>query len=179
MDRFILLQTPDSFGMGGAQCTELICSVLKNGTISLRTCVDQYSDGGRSYDKAIRGIKHPSQFITAVNQMDEIVSHFSIAEVLASLYPKLPLFSSLTGIYARFEDDDSDRKFFNLVFPRIENLSIKMPSSYQKGQPWLDVIYHYVKVWFDEHGDFPSGEHKILEQTVNFLSQHPRSHQQP
>ena len=170
MDRFLLLRTPDSVGMGGAQCTELICSILKNGTISLRTCIDQYSDGGRSYNRAIRGIRHPSQFVDAANQMDEICSYFTINEVLESLYPRLPLFSLLTGIYERIEDGPLDRDFFCLVFPLIKNLSLKLPGDYWKGRALLDVIYHYIVVWFDEHKDLPNGEHEILGQIVNFTS---------
>jgi len=170
MDRFLLLKTPDDFGMGGSQCTELYCSILKNGTMSLRTCIDQHNDGGRTYHKAIRGIKHPSQLFDAANQMDEICSYFTLDEVLESLYPKLPLFSLLTAIYARIEDSSPDRDFFCLVFPLIKSLSIKLPGDYWKGRAFFDVIYHYIVVWFDEHKGFPNGEHEILGQTVSFKS---------
>jgi len=60
--------------------------------------------------------------------------------------------------------------FFNLAFPLIKNLSIKLPNDYWKGKLLFDVVFNYVEVWFGEHKKLPSGKHKILGQTINFTS---------
>jgi len=74
----------------------------------------------------------------------------------------------LTGIYMRHEGNPLRMDFFNLVFPLIKNLSIKLPNDYWKGKSLFDVVFHYVEVWFGEHRKFPAGKHKILGQTINF-----------
>jgi hypothetical protein len=170
MDRFLLIKTSDDVGMGGASCTELFCTILKNGTISLRVCRNQYQDGGRLFFNSVRGIRTPLQFVDAISQMEGINSHFTNDEVLEVLYSKLPVFSLLTGIYIRHEDSSIETDFFDLVFPLIKNLSIKLPKDYWKGRSFFNVIYHYVEVWFDEHRKFPDGKHKILGQNINFTS---------
>ena len=78
----MLVRTPDKVGMGGASCTELFCTILKNGTLSLRTCRDQYGDGGRCWIKGKRGIQTPKQFIEALEHMEDISQHFTHDEVL-------------------------------------------------------------------------------------------------
>ena len=102
-NKFMLVRTPDEVGMGGASCTELFCTILKNGTLSLRTCRDQYGDGGRCWVKGKRGIQTPKQFVEALEHMEDISQHFTHDEVLEVLYSKLPIFSLLTGIYMRHE----------------------------------------------------------------------------
>jgi|TARA_B100000787_G_C16168711_1_gene285255 uncharacterized protein (DUF3820 family) len=167
-NKFMLVRTPDKVGMGGASCTELFCTILKNGTLSLRTCRDQYGDGGRCWVKGKRGIQTPEQFVEALEHMEDISQHFTHDEVLEVLYSKLPIFSLLTGIYMRHEGNPLRMDFFNLVFPLIKNLSIKLPNDYWKGKSLFDVVFHYVEVWFGEHRKFPAGKHKILGQTINF-----------
>ena len=67
MDRFLLIKTSDDVGMSGASCTELFCTILKNGTISLRVCRNQYQDGGRFFFDSVRGIRTPLQFVDAIS----------------------------------------------------------------------------------------------------------------
>ena len=56
MDRFLLINTSDDVGMGGASCTELFCTILKNGTMSLSLCRNQYQDGERFFFDSVRSI---------------------------------------------------------------------------------------------------------------------------
>ena len=86
MDRFLLIKTSDDVGMGGASCTELICTILKNGTISLRVWRNQYQEGGCFFFDSVRGIRTPLQFVDAISQMEGISSHYTNDEVLEVLY---------------------------------------------------------------------------------------------
>lgn len=167
MDRFMLIKTTDSFGMGGSICAELYCTILKDGSISLRECMNQYEYGRLNF-KSIRGIVTPSQFIAALKKTEAICDEFTDHEVLEKLFTKLPLFSIHSAIYIRCRDGELGEEFFNKTYPLMKNVVIDLPNDFAKAISIFDVIYNYVKVWFDEHQRLPSGEHQILNHTIVF-----------
>ena len=166
MDRFILVKTTDNFGMGGSNCAELYCTILKDGSLSLRECINQY-EYGRFYFKAIRGIRTPSQFVEAF-ESTEAMREISEHDILVELFNKLPYFSIHTAIYIRCRDSELGEDLFNKTYPLIKNVVIELPNEFTKAISIFDVIYNYVNVWIDKHQSLPSGEHQILNYVVPF-----------
>jgi hypothetical protein len=72
----------------------LFCSILKNGTMSLRLRIYCDDEGcGTAWLGAIRNIRTPKQFIEAFESISEI-SNWDINETLPELHKHHPIFAS-------------------------------------------------------------------------------------
>jgi hypothetical protein len=167
MHRFMLLKTTDDFGMGGSNCAELYCTILKNGSLSLRTCINQY-EYGRWYFKSVRGIKTPKQFLEALKKMEGIREQYTDDEVLDALFKILPLFAIHTKVYMRLSESKTGEYFFNQAYPLLKKIDVDLQSEFSKAVSLFDVIYNYVQIWFEKHKCLPTGEHQILNYVVIF-----------
>ena len=166
MKRFILVRTSENFGMGGANCIELHCTLLKDGSLSLRECIDQYSDG-RHYFESIRGIRTPKQFIQALDGL-EVMGEFRVEEILEQLFKKLPNFSVLTAVYHRISDNNNENEFFVKHYKIFKSITVDIPTNFEKSVSLYDAIYFYAYKWHKNKEGFPRGNHKILDREVVF-----------
>lgn len=163
----MLLKTTDDFGMGGSSCAELYCTILKNGSLSLRTCINQY-EYGRWYFKSVRGIKTPKQFLEALKEMEVIRDQYTNDEVLDALYKILPIFAINTKVYIRLSESKTGENFFNQAYPLLKKIDVDLQIEFSKAVSLFDVIYNYVQIWFEQHKCLPTGEHHIFNQFVTF-----------
>ena len=91
--KFLLATSGQQFNMVSSWEDELYCSILKDGSISLRPSKDgEEESGGRWWFKTRKGIRTPKQFVDSVNSIDEI--EISMDEVsFDRLYEHKPLFA--------------------------------------------------------------------------------------
>ena len=97
--KFLLATSGNQINMVSSGEDQLFCSILRDGSISLRPSKegeDEYD--GRWWFKARRGIRTPQQLLDAVNDIDEIeVEYWDIQDdILPTLFNHLPLFAALT-----------------------------------------------------------------------------------
>jgi len=168
MKRFLLVKTTDNFGFGGANCHELYCTLLKDGSLSLRECVNQYSDGGRFYLKSFRGINTPKQLIHALDRLEGVMDEFTVPEVLEHLFEYLPFFSALTAVYHRISDSNDEKEFFEKNYNFMKSITFDIPQNWMKSYSLFDAIFFYTIKWHHSKQSLPNGNHKILGRDVIF-----------
>lgn len=173
MNKFLLASSGEQFNMVSSWEDELYCSILKDGTISLRASKngeDEY--GGRWWFKAKRGIKTPKQFIDEFNRIDEIeVGNWSVeTEILPVLYDHYPLFASLTSRYLEIDEffNQPELDFFMFSQKYILRVDVSLPNEFESGIKIVKVIYNFVKEQFKKSGNFPSGTHELMGLPVLF-----------
>ncbi len=91
--QFLLAMTKEQFTMVSCWRDELYCSVLKDGTISLRARTE--GDDGSYWHNSIRGIKTPKDFVEAFKGIDTIETEWWSIEddFLPVLYEEQPSFA--------------------------------------------------------------------------------------
>ena len=109
--KFRLATTGMQRNMLSSWTDDLYCSILKDGSISLRPSKegeDEY--GGRWWFPSRRGIMTPKQFVDAIYAIDEIeAGNWSIQDdMLPVLFEHAPLFASLTNLYIEIEDNQEE-----------------------------------------------------------------------
>jgi hypothetical protein len=170
----MLIRTPDSIGFGGACCSELILTRCKNKSYSLRACLDQYSDGGRTYYDSIKGIRTPAQFLTALEEVmasdfTMFSDYFTNYEILEKLYEHYP---ALAVLAHRWDDLDRDSEesiqTFNLIAPLIEISKVNWPATFTSGNTLAGILHHFALDWFCRFGALPCGVHDIMGQNIIF-----------
>jgi len=89
-----LLHSKEESAMVSTWEKALFCSILKNGTMSLRLRIYCDDEGcGTAWLCALRGIRTPKQFIEAFESISEI-SNWDIKDILPELHKHHPIFAS-------------------------------------------------------------------------------------
>ena len=96
--KFLLATSGQQFNMVSSWEDELYCSILKDGSISLRPSKDGEDEhGGRWWFETRKGIRTPKQFVDAVYSIDEI--EISMDEVsFEKLYEHQPNDISINAV---------------------------------------------------------------------------------
>ena len=179
-DKFLLATTGTQINMVSSWEDELYCSILKDGSISLRASKNGHDEyGGRWWFKAKRGIKTPKQFSDAFNSIDEIeIDHWSLQEdLLPVLFDHAPLFAALTNKFAEieYEDEEEELDFFLFSEKIILNAEISLPKAWKSAVKVVEVVYNFVKQEFNSTGRLPMGKHQLMDVSVLFPSKAIRS----
>ena len=152
---------------------ELYCSILKDGSISLRACKDGEDEyGGRWWFPSRRGIKTPKQFVDTVFEIDEIdTGNWSIQEdILPVLFGHAPLFASLTNLYIEIDDnqEEEDLDFFFFCQKVILSSDMDLPNDFKSAVKIVEIIHNFVKQEYDTKRVFPKGRHILMGVSVLF-----------
>ena len=174
LERVMLIRTPDSIGFGGACCSELIVTRRKNKSYSLRACLDQYSDGGRTYYDSIKGIRTPAQFLTALEEvmasdMTMFSEYFTNYEILEKLYEHYPALAVLVHRWDTLDRHTEELiQNFNLIAPLIEVSKVNWPATFISGNTLAGILHHFALDWLSRFGALPCGVHDIMGQKIVF-----------
>lgn len=174
LERIMLIKTPDSIGFGGACCSELILTRCKDKSYSLRVCTDQYSDGGRTYYKSIRGISTPAQFLTALEEvrasdMTMFSDYFTNYEILEKLYDNYPALAVLVHRWDMLDRNSEELiQSFNLIAPLIEVSKVNWPATFDRGNTLAGILHHFALDWLSRFGALPGGAFDIMDQVIVF-----------
>ena len=178
--RFLIGTTGEQSNMVSTWSDELYCTVLKDGSISLRACKDDEDEyGGSWWFPSIRGIKTPKSFVDAFSKIEEIdTDTWSIQDdILPKLFEAKPLFSVLTHKYIEleYEEDEVELDFF--LFAQIYFLKsvFKIPSDFSEAVKLFSSIFEFVKTNFRNSGDFPKESHVVNGVSIMFPKRVPKS----
>ena len=173
-DKFLLATTGTQINMVSSWEDELYCSILKDGSISLRGSKDGLDEyGGRWWFQARRGIKTPKQFIEAFNSMmDEIdIDHWSVKDdLLPVLFNHAPIFAALTNKFIEIDDDGTDEELDFFLFSQkvILNSNIELPQDWKSAVKVIEAVYDFVKQEFNLNNKLPRGTHHLSDISVSF-----------
>lgn len=154
---------------------ELYCTILKDGSISLRASKngeDEY--GGRWWFPSSRGIKTPKQFVDAFLKIDEIdTGNWSIQDdLLPVLFEHAPLFACLTKFYMEIDDNQEEEEldFFLFCQKVILSSNVDLPDDFKSASKVVEIIYNFVKQQFQSTGQLPRGQHALMGTSISFPS---------
>lgn len=175
---FMLFASGTQANMVSSWTNELHCSILKDGSISLRACVcvDGQGDyGGRNWFPSRRGIKSPKQFVDAYfSFVDEIDTDiWSIKDdLLPVLYKHAPLFACLTNLYIEIDANqtEKDLEFFFLCQKVILFADLSLPEDFKSAAELIENTYNFVKQHFHSTGQLPAGQHALMGTSISFPS---------
>ena len=174
-ERF-LLAVSDNFNMVSSWRDELYCSILKDGSISLRVRKD--GDEFRWWFNAMRGIKTPKQFVDAYYRIDEVETDcWSLEDdILPKLFEYFPLFALTTLKYKdiEYEEDDGNLEFFFFSFPLYLGLKLNLGNNFQKAYSLFTKIYNFTKEYFEENQHLPFGSQNVMGEEIIFPKNHTK-----
>lgn len=171
--KFLLATTGMQINMVSSWEDELYCSILKDGSISLRPSKDGEDEyGGRWWFPSRRGIKTPKQFVDAIYAIDEIeAGNWSVQDdMLPVLFEHAPLFASLTNLYIEIEDnqEDEDLDFFLFCQKVILSSEIDLPDDFKSAVKLIEIIFNFVKQEHSKTNEFPQGQRLLMDISVSF-----------
>ena len=181
--KFLLATTGMQINMVSSWTDELYCSILKDGSISLRPSKDGEDEhGGRWWFPSRRGIKTPKQFVDAIYAIDEIeAGNWSIQnDMLPVLFEHAPVFASLTNLYIEIEDnqEEEDLDFFLFCQKVILSSDVDLPDDFKSASKVVEIIYNFVKQQFQSTGKFPRGQHALMGTSISFPSKPIKSNKE-
>ena len=171
--KFLLATSGTQINMVSSWEDQLFCSILKDGSISLRPSKDGEDEyGGRWWFKARRGIRTPQQFLDALNDIDEIEVEYwdTQDDILPTLFNHLPVFAALTHKLEEInnEGDDDDLDFFLFSQNVILKAEVVLPNEFQSAVKFVEVLYNFVNQHFQTKGQLPRGKHGLMGTSVSF-----------
>ena len=179
--KVLVWSSGDQVNMVSSWCDELYCTILKDGTISLRPSKDGEDEyGGRWWFKSRRGVRTPKQFWDALYSIDEIElpnDHWMIEEdIVPQLFQHTPLFALALLKFTKVEreGEESDLEFFFMAQGRLLNLDIKLPADFPKAMKLFDVIFNYFKQHYSETGALPVGVQTLMDTQFSIPSKNFR-----
>ncbi len=178
--KFLLATTGMQINMVSSWTDELYCSILKDGSISLRASKDGEDEyGGRWWFPSRRGIKTPKQFVDTIFEIDEIdTDNWSIQEdILPVLFEHAPLFATLTNLYLEIDDnqEEADLDFFLFSQKVILSSKVDLPNNFKSSVKLLEIIFNFVKKQFQSTGQLPRGQHALMGTSISFPNKVIRS----
>ena len=181
--KFLLASTGVRMNMMSAWTDEVYCSILKDGSISLRASKDGEDEfGGRWWFPSYRGIKTPRQFVDAFSEIaGDIDYDWSVQEdLLPVLFKYAPLFSSLTNLYIEiyYNQGEEDLDFFLFCQKVILSSDVELPEDFKSAVKIVEVIYNFAKLQFQSTGRLPRGQHVLMETSVFFPNRTIRSNKE-
>jgi hypothetical protein len=166
--KFLLATSGQQFNMVSSWEDELYCSILKDGSISLRPSKDGEDEhGGRWWFETRKGIRTPQQFVDAVNSIDEI--EISMDEVsFDRLYEHKPLFALALKKFIEIDDEgtEEDMEFFFMSQCALINLEASLPEKLQIAEKLFNVIFNFFKQHFLEHQSMPVGKYELMNTKI-------------
>ena len=166
--KFLLATSGQQFNMVSSWEDELYCSILKDGSISLRPSKDGEDEyGGRWWFETRKGIRTPKQFVDAVYSIDEI--EISMDEVsFDRLYEHKPLFALALKKFVEIDDEetDEDMEFFFMSQGALLNLEVSLPENLKIAEKLFNVICNLFKQHFAEYQSMPVGEYELMNTKI-------------
>lgn len=168
-ERFLLYERERST-MASCWTDGLYCSILKNGTLSLR--LNKYElEYGSWWSPSVKGIRTPEQFIQGFrsNEFFDISTVWEIDDILPELFKRLPKFAlAVKKIWEL--DGEKTQEFFHAVIKIMLNSDYSLPENFYLARSRFNTIFDYIIEYFETHDEFPVGEFFVGETRVIFHS---------
>ena len=146
----------------------LYCTILKNGSMSLRYNVQ--GEYGSEWSPSIKNIKTPKEFIYAFERIERF-ENWSIQDLLPALHNHHPIFAiRLEYMQKNQELDDELQTEISVLLNKFMNeVKLKdLPSGNTNSRVFAGEVKEYVRDFLETTGNFPKGEQEFQGRTVIF-----------
>lgn len=168
MAKQFLLYYKEGSSMVSTWTDYLYCSILKNGSMSLRYNVkDEY---GSEWSPSIKNIKTPKEFINAFESIERF-ENWSLEDLMPSLHIHHPIFAIRLEYMQKNQelDDKLDAEISVLLNKFMNEVKLKdLPSGNTNKRVFAREVKEYVRDFLEKTGNFPKGEQEIQGRTVIF-----------
>jgi hypothetical protein len=166
MARRFLLYEKEEFWRVSTWTDSLHCSILKNGTISLR--LNKHGGDGSWWVPAIRNIRTPKQFLDSFRSIEHI--EWDIEDILPALHKEHPVFAVLVEKELELEilEEDIECKIQNIIEPIVKQAELNHPSGTTNARVFNKEVKEFTKLYLLKTGSIPNGEHEIQGRKVKF-----------
>ena len=167
MAKKFLLYSKEGSSMVSTWTDYLYCTILKNGSLSLRVNVqDEY---GSEWSPSIKNIKTPNQFLSAFQSIERLET-WSLQDLLPALHSHHPIFAIRLEYIQRYQelDDELDTDINVLLNKFMDGLTLDLPSGNTNKRVFTEEVKEFVKLFLEKSGEYPSGTHTIKERRVYF-----------
>lgn len=147
----------------------LHCSILKNGSLSLRLNVK--SEFGSEWFPSIKNIRTPEEFISAFGRMERL-ENWLLSDLLPALHRHHPIFAlRLEHMVTKQEIDDEFETEVNVLINVFMNdLKLDLPSGVTNARVFIDKVRGFVRETLERTGEYPRGSHTINGAHIDFPS---------
>lgn len=167
MAKQFLLFSKENSSMVSTWTDYLYCSILKNGSMSLRYNVkDEY---GSEWSPSIKNIRTPKEFISAFESIERF-ENWSIQDLLPALHSHHPIFAIRLEYIQKYQelDDELESEINILLNKFMDGLTLDLPSGNANKRMFFNEVKKFVRNVLEETGEYPRGKHTINERCVDF-----------
>ena len=168
MAKIFLLYSKEDSSMVSTKTDYLYCSILKNGSMSLRYNVkDEY---GSEWSPSIKNIRTPKEFIDAFESIERF-ENWSLEDLLPSLHIHHPIFAMRIGYMQKNQelDDELDTEISVLLNKFMNGVKLEdLPSGNTNKRMFTNDVKKYVRDFLETTGNFPKDKQVIHGRTVIF-----------
>ncbi len=167
MAKQFLLFSKENSSMVSTWTDYLYCSILKNGSMSLRYNVKD--EHGSEWSPSIKNIRTPKEFISAFESIERF-ENWSIQDLLPALHNHHPIFAIRLEYIQRYQelDDELESEINILLNKFMDGLTLDLPSGNANKRMFFNEVKKFVRDVLEETGEYPSGMHTINEILVDF-----------
>ena len=167
MAKKFLLYSKDDSSMMSTWTNYLYCSILKNGSLSLRLNVQH--EYGSEWLPSIKNIKTPNQFLLAFQSIERL-ENWSIQDLLPALHSHHPIFAIRLEYIQRYQElDDELESDINVLMNRfMDGLTLDLSSGTTNMRVFIEEVKKFVRGVLEDTGEYPRGTHTINERRVDF-----------
>lgn len=179
MTRKFVLQEIEGFSMVSTWTDALYCSVLKNGTLSLR--MNKTGEDGSWWSPAIRNIRTARQFLEAVENVGRTGKGWEIDVILNNLRRGHPIFAILVEeeISSTEIRGETEEKIRKIVRQAMKHVRIDLPTGTRSTRAFIGYIEDFTREHLSRTGTAPQGNHLIKGREVDFSAKDQNTKQKP
>lgn len=179
MARKFILQEIEGSSMVSTWTDALYCSVLKNGTLSLR--MNKTGEDGSWWSPAIRNIRTPRQFLEAIDNVGWGIEDWDIDVILKNLHRGHPIFAILVEEKIAFTEvrGETAAKIQIVVKQAMKHVRMDLPTGTTNTRVFIGYVEDFTKKHFSRTGTAPQGVHLIRGRVVDFSAEDQKTNQKP
>ena len=168
MARKFILQEIEQSSMVSTWTDTLYCSVLKNGTLSLR--MNKKGEDGSWWSPSIRNIRTPRQFLESLNDVGWGFEEWDIELVLANLHDGHPVFAILVEKEMASDgvSEDAESEIRDLIQKVMRHAQLDVPNGNTNARIFTEKCEEFVRDHLTKKGEAPVGEHLVSGRRVLF-----------
>ena len=168
MAKKFLLHSKEDYGIYSSWTEYLYCSILKNGSMTLRYNVK--SEYGSEWSPSIKNIRRPKEFIDAFESIERF-NYLSLEELLPSLHLHHPIFAIRLEHLLKIQEveDELETTISVLLDNFMKEVKLEdLPTGITNMRVFNNNVKNYVRDFLETTGNFPKGKHKIYGREVFF-----------
>ena len=152
MAKQFLLFSKENSSMVSTWTDYLYCSILKNGSMSLRYNVKD--EHGSEWSPSIKNIRTPKEFISAFESIERF-ENWSIQDLLPALQNHHPIFAIRLEYIQKYQElDDELESVINILLNKfMDGLTLDLPYGNTNKRLFFNEVKKFVRDFLEETGE--------------------------